>query len=376
MPDAPPQNVTTVVLSSTEIQVLWEEVPAINRSGLIITYEVEYVPLQTFNGQISTRYINSSQLNTTLTGLQEYVEYNISVRAYTSVGPGPYSDIVVERTEEDCKSINLAHHLCNHNISLSTVPDAPPQNVTTVVLSSTEIQVLWEEVPAINRSGLIITYEVEYVPLQTFNGQISTRYINSSQLNTTLTGLQEYVEYNISVRAYTSVGPGPYSDIVVERTEEDCKSINLAHHLCNHNISLSTVPDAPPQNVTTVVLSSTEIQVLWEEVPAINRSGLIITYEVEYVPLQTFNGQISTNYTSTSQLNTTLTGLQEYVEYNISVRAYTSVGPGPYSDGVVERTLEDCKPDMHPATKANKFSLPYRSCCSSSECSNYGCVLH
>ena len=109
-------------------------------------------------------------------------------------------------------------------------------------------------------------------------------------------------------------------------------------------LSLSTVPDAPPQNVMTVVLSSTEIQVLWEEVPAINRSGLIITYEVEYVPLQTFNGQISTRYyTSTSQLNTTLTGLQEYVEYSISVRAYTSVGPGPYSDGVVNRTLEDCK---------------------------------
>ena len=91
----------------------------------------------------------------------------------------------------------------------------------------------------------------------------------------------------------------------------------------------------------TVVLSSTEIQVLWEEVPAINRSGLIITYEVEYVPLQTFNGQISTNYTSTSQLNITLTGLQEYVEYSISVRAYTSVGPGPYSDPLTRRTLED-----------------------------------
>ena len=101
----------TVVLSSTEIQVLWEEVPAINRSGLIITYEVEYVPLQNFNGQISTRYINSSQLNTTLTGLQEYVEYNISVRAYTSVGPGPYSDLVVNRTLEDGKVLNLACNL-------------------------------------------------------------------------------------------------------------------------------------------------------------------------------------------------------------------------------------------------------------------------
>ena len=93
-------------------------------------------------------------------------------------------------------------------------------------------------------------------------------------------------------------------------------------------------------NIVTSAVSSTEIEVSWEEVPAINENGVITVYEVLYTPLMTFEGQISTN---TSQLNITLTGLQEYVEYNISVRAYTSVGPGPYSDGVVERTFEDGK---------------------------------
>ena len=37
----------------------------------------------------------------------------------------------------------------------------------------------------------------------------------------------------------------------------------------------------------------------------------------------------------------TLNGLEEYAEYNLSVRAYTSAGPGPYSAGVVERTDTD-----------------------------------
>ena len=95
--------------------------------------------------------------------------------------------------------------------------------------------------------------------------------------------------------------------------------------------------------MTATAVSSTEIEVSWEEVPAINENGVITVYEVLYTPLMTFEGQISTNTTNTSQLNITLTGLQEYVEYSISVRAYTSVGPGPYSDGVVNRTLEDCK---------------------------------
>ena len=106
---------TATAVSSTEIEVSWEEVPAINENGVITMYEVLYSPLMTFEGQISDNTTNTSQLNTTLTGLQEYVEYSISVRAYTSVGPGPYSDGVVERTLEDGKSINLAHHLCIHH---------------------------------------------------------------------------------------------------------------------------------------------------------------------------------------------------------------------------------------------------------------------
>ena len=108
-----------------------------------------------------------------------------------------------------------------------------------------------------------------------------------------------------------------------------------------YHFSIYTEPDAPPQNVMTVVLSSTEIEVSWEEVPAINENGIITMYEVQYIPLETFDGQVSTNTADISMLFTVLTGLEEYVEYRISVRAYTSAGPGPYSDGIVERTNTD-----------------------------------
>ena len=93
----------TVALSSTEIRVCWDQVPAINRNGDITMYEVQYAPLETFDGQISTETTNTSLMCTNLTGLEEYVEYNISVRAYTSAGPGPYSDSVTERTDRDSK---------------------------------------------------------------------------------------------------------------------------------------------------------------------------------------------------------------------------------------------------------------------------------
>ena len=112
------------------------------------------------------------------------------------------------------------------SLYLSPEPSDLPQNVIATVISSTEIMVSWEEVPAINQNGEVTAYEIEYIPLETFEGQISTNTVNTSDgsvLMIVLTGLEEYVRYNISVRAYTSVGPGPYSDSVSERTDTDSK---------------------------------------------------------------------------------------------------------------------------------------------------------
>ena len=105
----------------------------------------------------------------------------------------------------------------------------------------------------------------------------------------------------------------------------------------------SPAPSGYPQNVEPTTISSTEILVSWDEVPAINQNGIIILYEVQYEPLMTFGGQLMTMAMNTSNTSIVLGGLQEYAEYNISVRAYTSVGPGPFSPGVNNRTFEDGK---------------------------------
>ena len=49
-----------IVISSTEIEVSWEEVPAISQNGFIIMYEVQYEPLDTFDDQISIETVWSS----------------------------------------------------------------------------------------------------------------------------------------------------------------------------------------------------------------------------------------------------------------------------------------------------------------------------
>ena len=74
-----------------------------------------------------------------------------------------------------------------------------------------------------------------------------------------------------------------------------------------------------------------------------DQNGIILRYEVQYEPLMTFGGQLMTMVMNTSNTSIVLGGLQEYVEYTISVRAYTSVGPGPFSPGVDNRTFEGGK---------------------------------
>ena len=106
--------------------------------------------------------------------------------------------------------------------------------------------------------------------------------------------------------------------------------------------SLNVVPSSPPQKVSIAVLDSTSIQVNWTEVPDIYQNGVITLYEVEYEPLVTFGVLRKQTLMVNSTINSiTLLYLEEYVQYNISVRAYTSVGPGPYSVGIVRRTFED-----------------------------------
>ena len=94
-----------------------------------------------------------------------------------------------------------------------------------------------------------------------------------------------------------------------------------------------------------MVESSTSILVRWREVPAINRNGIIVQYEVLHEPLETFGGQIVTGMkvTNASTFQLVLMNLQEHIQYNISVNAYTDVGSGPYSLAMILMTLEDGK---------------------------------
>ena len=125
-------------------------------------------------------------------------------------------------------------------------------------------------------------------------------------------------------------------------------------------------------------ISSTQILVTWEEVPLDDQNGVITTYEVLIVPQLTFDGSLmestTTNVTNTSLL---LDGLHPFLNYTISVRAYTSVGAGPYQS-VIESTLEDRRlHNFNVLLNFNIVMLPLnRSSQLSNECHNYRRVVY
>ena len=86
--------------SSTSISVSWEEVQSDLQNGIITGYNITYESQTENDNGVLLAGPNDRQAN--LTGLKEFVKYNISVVAFTVKGDGPPSVIVV-RTDQDSK---------------------------------------------------------------------------------------------------------------------------------------------------------------------------------------------------------------------------------------------------------------------------------
>ena len=118
--------------------------------------------------------------------------------------------------------------------------------------------------------------------------------------------------------------------------------------------------------------------VTWEEVRRLDQNSIITDYEILLEALD-FPAEIPTDTITTTNLSIMIIDLEEFINYNISVRAMTNVGPGPYSDPVTVRTFED-------GNIPPKFVSPIRLisfCCSifrtsstSSECPSHSYLLH
>ena len=89
--------------SSTSIFVGWEPVPFLDQNGVILSYTVTYRALP--SGSSQTKNVTAPANHTTLSGLNEYTNYSITVFASTSKGSGNQSTPIVVITDEDSKFV-------------------------------------------------------------------------------------------------------------------------------------------------------------------------------------------------------------------------------------------------------------------------------
>ena len=103
-----------------------------------------------------------------------------------------------------------------------TGPNAAPVNIQGHYTSSTSIVVQWGEVPLADQNGIIRSYTVTYKALP--SGTPQTKVVNAPTRQATLTGLNEYTNYSITVFASTVKGDGNVSKPIIVITVEDSKS--------------------------------------------------------------------------------------------------------------------------------------------------------
>ena len=104
------------------------------------------------------------------------------------------------------------------------------------------------------------------------------------------------------------------------------------------------VPAAAPTNIALQTLGTQSIRVTICPPPQIDQNGLIRSYIVSYTgkqfdtSTQFITVSVSLSYPATACINTNLTGLEEFNNYTVTIRAANSIGSSDASTGVTAQT--------------------------------------
>ena len=92
--------------SSTEITVTWKNVVGRERNGIILGFRVYYKAVGEFavDKTEKVEIVDSGATEEKVLGdLEKFINYNITVLAFTSKGDGPNSSVITVRTDQDGK---------------------------------------------------------------------------------------------------------------------------------------------------------------------------------------------------------------------------------------------------------------------------------
>ncbi len=311
---SPPTSKPTIYVDkpadiSTELIVSWEaDIPYDDEvDGAVISYKVL--------GSDQEQQLNITDLvsleSASLTGLKPYTTYTVTMRFFNCAGYGKKSLRKRQDTNEGAPS--------------------SVTNLVVDVLSSDRISVSWEAPAELN--GELRSYEVSYLEFVSGGSENEPVEIDAGKLTSqVITNLKPHTTYFISVVAYTKL-MGKKSEEIEALTKE-------------------TYPAGSPLAVTAFTATTSTIEYTWSPPEEELRNGEIILYE--YISNRASGGDSSSSkFGNVSRTSVVIDNLERSVIYKFRVRAYTAVGPGPYSEPALGRTLEKDEPIHSPTTPIN-----------------------
>ncbi|XP_047230412.1 receptor-type tyrosine-protein phosphatase S isoform X11 [Girardinichthys multiradiatus] len=291
-----PSKFQVGAVSDTSIELTWE--PAYEKEG-IISYELRYKE-GNFGTQMKKTFGPTKSY--VVEGLRPNTEYRFSLAAISNKGIGAFTNEISERT-------------------LQAKPSAPPQEVKCSTTSSTSLLVSWRPPPLMSQNGDLTGYRVHYQVVGPSEGgsddtePMKEPLVPPNEDRALLQQLEKWTQYRITVSASTEVGPGPESEPLICRTDED-------------------VPGAAPRRIEVEVLNSTALRVMWRSVTPGKQNGQIRGYQVHYVRVE--NGEsrglplIKDAMLADAQ-EMVIGGLKPDTTYSVTVAAYTTKGDGARS---------------------------------------------
>ena len=327
-PDTAPRNVSLSAITVDSFVVSWLPPLSEGWNGLITSFEIQHTllltPLEGGNivesikktlVEVLTLQQIDNQFSSDVQELEAYQNYSIRLSACTIVGCGLYSAPVRAST-------------------LESVPTAGPTIFNTQTTART-IHLQWNEIPLRYRNGIIGYYTILYY---TPDGNNNTERTNTDVREYTISGLEPYTQYRVSIAGETT-GIGPFGTALQVLTEED-------------------IPSEPRDIVVTYLESYTELSISWNS--PLNHNGIIILYTlhyIQYIPHELARSNTTTN--SPFIIRDISVGFSVF----LSITANTTRGEGPASQQIEIEAATSPYIDTISASSNESASINYEQVC-------------
>ncbi|XP_033636860.1 receptor-type tyrosine-protein phosphatase F-like [Asterias rubens] len=237
-PSGPPSDLKFFDVTNQTISFSWKRPVCGQRNGIITQYHYSLIDSEEGVFEEDT----TSSTGTEFTGLVPFMSYKLSVSAENQFASGPVASITTPTQEG--------------------IPP-PPSKVTFPVTRSDMITVAWNAPSPPH--GIIISYDLRYWKTGSGNQTLGdtvriTKQLSNQYQRRKISNLEGSISYSVQVRAETSVGHGPWSDISTVTTDAGEPS--------------------QPRSLIATAITQTSITLSWEKPQYPN--GRIVHYIVEH----------------------------------------------------------------------------------------------